>query len=126
MRESPRSDEDPLQPKINHLKKKYLVWRKLLKIDPLYILAGVLDVLMLSRAQKCVEKGKRGVLGSYPPPRNISRHGRDMAALNRTLQGPDSWGSHSLLATPDTKLSEHVSSLILSKSPSCVTGKLSA
>ena len=103
-----------------------MVWRKLLEIDPLYISAGVLDVLMPSRAQKCVEKGTGGVLGSYPPPRNISHHGRDEAALNGTLQGPDPWGSRSLLATPNTKLSEHVSSLILSKSPSCVTGKLSA
>ena len=71
-------------------------------------------------------RGRGGVLGGYAPPRDISRHGRDVAALNGTLQGPDSWGSCSLLATPNTKLSEYVSSLILSKSPTCVTGKLSA
>lgn len=37
---------------------KYLVRRKLLIIDPLYLLAGSLNVLMRSRAGQFTERGK--------------------------------------------------------------------
>lgn len=90
--------------------------------------AGAFDVLMPSRTEHRMGRREKGCPGQ--PPRNpttsqLPHHGQDMAALNGTPQGPKPWGSHSLLATPNTKLSENVSSLILSKSPSCMTEKLS-
>lgn len=92
-------------------------------MNSLYLLAGTIDVLMLSRAEQWMEKGKEG---SWAAPHKPASHcGQDLATLYRTLQGPEPWGSHSLLATPSIKLSENGSSLILSKSPSCMTSKLS-
>ena len=87
-RESPRSEEDPVWPKINNLKKKrYLVWRKL-EIDPLYISAGVLDVLMPSRAQKYVEKGKGGCPGWLRSPQRHKPSWSRRGCSQRDTAGP--------------------------------------
>lgn len=100
---------------------KYLVRRKLLTIDPFYLLAGPFNVLMLSRAGQFVERVQGKPTGSLTT-NWLSHHGQDISTLTKMPAWPKAWSSHFLLATPNEKLSENVSFLILSKSTFCVTG----